>query len=167
MLCPSQAGDPLPFISTPDSKAYIPVRDYGRLKIRQASVTPKNKILKRNTPSISFNHDPLLTHFHGLLQNRITKTHSEKRRVHKQFTHKRLGSLLVSLALISLKVGPCTWHFVVAYFYFLIYFYFLEVSRISSVAPSAHRLGATRICGIENWNWQLHDIENAYYTYSV
>lgn len=30
-----------------------------------------------------------------------------------------------------------------------------------------HRLGATRICGILKWTWQLQDIENAYYTYSV
>lgn len=50
---------------------------------------------------------------------------------------------------------------------FLLVSFVLEVSRISSVAPLNHRLGATHICGILKWNWQLHDIENAYSTYSV
>lgn len=66
----------------------------------------------------------------------------------------------------SPKVDPCIWHFVVAWF-LIFSVLFLEVSRISSVMPFNHKLGATLICGILIQNWQLHDIENAYYTYSV
>lgn len=50
-----------------------------------------------------------------------------------------------------LKVGPSIWHIVGAEAFWFLFWggRVLEVSRISSVAPSAHRLGVvTRICGI-------------------
>lgn len=52
-------------------------------------------------------------------------------------------------------------------FCFVLSFVFGSVKDQCSVVPLGHRLGATRICGILEWTWQLHDIENAYYTDSV
>lgn len=83
------------------------------LKSRQASVTLENKILKTDTPSISIATPSDILPWTPAKQ--YHETHSEKWQVHKRFTRKGPGSLLVSLALISLKVDPCIWHFVVAW----------------------------------------------------
>lgn len=108
MLCPSQAGDPLPFSPLQTQRPIFLFVITEGWKSDKHPLHLKTKSWKETLPV--FQSWPLLTHFHGLLQNRVTKTHSEKWLVHKQFTHKGPGSLLISLALISLKVGPCIWH---------------------------------------------------------
>lgn len=71
MLCPSQIGNSLP-LSTSDSKAYIPVCDHGRFKIKDKHLSYlKTKSWKQTLPV--FPSPTLLTYFHGLLQNSTTK----------------------------------------------------------------------------------------------
>lgn len=161
---PHPNWDSLP-LSTSDSRScmFLPVTMEG-YNITQASVTPENKILKASTPSVSL-ATPSDTLPRPPAKQRH-RTHSEKWLVQKQFTNRGLWSLLGSLAWISLsRPLHLTCRGGMGIFFFLLLF--LEVSRISSVVPFNHKPGATLICGILIWNRQLHDIENAYHTYSV
>lgn len=133
----------------------------------QASMTlKKTKSWKQTLPV--FGSRPLLTHFHGLLQNRVKKNSQCKMTGASMIHTQRAGVPFHQFGIDFPQGRPLHLTFcggLVVYLFFVCFL--LEVSRISSVAPSGHRLGATRICGILKWTWQLQDIENAYYTYSV
>lgn len=87
----------------------------------------------------------------------VMKTHSEKWLAFKGLTHKGLGSLLLSLASISLTMDTLTFTFCDD----LAFFGGRQLSRISSLAPfplgwEQHTSVAFQMALATAWHWKMH-----------
>ena len=160
---PARLGDPS-FVHFRIKGLYSCLWGWKVIHIRQASVTLK-KQNPQNKHSQYLDHDPFLHTSMGSYTKSCQKN-SQCKMTGASMIHTQRARVPFSHFGINFPQGRPL-HLTFCGGLVIFFFFLLEVSRISSVAPSGHRLGATRICGILEWTWQLQDIENAYYTYSV